>query len=91
MDSSPDLFASGSDDSFIKVCGGGWFEPLPLRADWIILDLCNPPTFISQLWDRRTIDGSGRCRPVGALVGHTEGITHIDTRWEESLRSRIMG
>ena len=50
MDQTPNLFASGSDDSFIK------------------------------LWDRRTVDGRGRCRPVGALVGHTEGITHMDSR-----------
>ena len=31
-----------------------------------------------QVWDRRAL-GSNK-RPVGVLVGHTEGITHIDPK-----------
>ena len=26
------------------------------------------------------MDQSGRCGPVGVLVGHTEGITHVDAK-----------
>ena len=30
-----------------------------------------------QVWDRRALRGN---RPAGVLVGHTEGITHLDSR-----------
>ncbi len=31
-----------------------------------------------QIWDRRALDGDN-C-PAGVLVGHTEGVTHLDAR-----------
>lgn len=40
----------------------------------------------TQVWDRRTMDASGRrSRPAGVFVGHTEGVTHLDSkvRWED--------
>ncbi|PRW59922.1 LEC14B -like isoform X2 isoform A [Chlorella sorokiniana] len=34
-----------------------------------------------KVWDRRTMDASGRrCRPAGVFVGHTEGVTHLDSK-----------
>ena len=37
-----------------------------------------------QAWDRRLMgagDGGGRgCRPAGVFVGHTEGVTHLDSK-----------
>ena len=30
------------------------------------------------MWDRRALDGANR--PAGVLVGHTEGVTHLDAR-----------
>ncbi|GAX82117.1 hypothetical protein CEUSTIGMA_g9545.t1 [Chlamydomonas eustigma] len=33
-----------------------------------------------KIWDRRLIDQKGRCRPVGVLLGHTEGLTHLDAK-----------
>ncbi len=30
-----------------------------------------------QVWDRRALRGN---RPAGVLVGHTEGLTHLDSR-----------
>lgn len=32
------------------------------------------------MWDRRIIDSSCRCKCVGVFVGHTEGLSHIDSR-----------
>ena len=33
------------------------------------------------MWDRRTLDASGRrSRPAGVFVGHTEGVTHLDSK-----------
>eukprot|EP00959_Pyramimonas_sp_CCMP1952_P199283 4168538-Pyramimonas_sp.AAC.1 len=32
-----------------------------------------------QVWDRRIL-GSTSGAPVGVLLGHTEGITHIDSK-----------
>lgn len=48
MDEASQVFASGSDDSFVKI------------------------------WDRRAFSQSGA--PCGVLVGHLEGITHIDAK-----------
>ncbi|PLW40421.1 hypothetical protein PCASD_10399 [Puccinia coronata f. sp. avenae] len=45
--SDPNILASGSDDSFIKV------------------------------WDRRCLNDA---KPVGALIGHTEGITYVSSK-----------
>ncbi|EFN50915.1 hypothetical protein CHLNCDRAFT_37629, partial [Chlorella variabilis] len=37
-------------------------------------------TFV-KVWDRRTLDASGRrSRPAGVFVGHTEGVTHLDSK-----------
>lgn len=37
-------------------------------------------TFV-KVWDRRTMDGSGRrSRPAGVFVGHSEGVTHLDSK-----------
>ncbi|KAL4424371.1 hypothetical protein ABPG75_001672 [Micractinium tetrahymenae] len=34
-----------------------------------------------KVWDRRTMGASGRrCRPAGVFVGHTEGVTNIDSK-----------
>ena len=32
-----------------------------------------------QVWDRRCVS-SARCVPQGVLLGHTEGITHLDSK-----------
>ncbi|KAL4432013.1 hypothetical protein ABPG77_000280 [Micractinium sp. CCAP 211/92] len=41
----------------------------------------SPNIIFSAVWDRRTVGASGRrCRPAGVFVGHTEGITHIDSK-----------
>lgn len=35
----------------------------------------------AQVWDRRTMDGSGRrSRSAGVFVGHSEGVTHLDSK-----------
>ncbi|KAI7844730.1 hypothetical protein COHA_001817, partial [Chlorella ohadii] len=34
-----------------------------------------------KVWDRRTMGASGRrTRPAGVFVGHTEGVTHLDSK-----------
>ncbi|KAG1664335.1 hypothetical protein FOA52_011649 [Chlamydomonas sp. UWO 241] len=33
-----------------------------------------------KVWDRRIVDTRGRCKPVGVFVGHTEGLTHLDSK-----------
>lgn len=34
-----------------------------------------------KVWDRRELDASGRrSRPSGVFVGHTEGVTHLDSK-----------
>uniref|UniRef100_A0A7S0WVH0 Uncharacterized protein n=1 Tax=Chlamydomonas leiostraca TaxID=1034604 RepID=A0A7S0WVH0_9CHLO len=63
LDDTPNLIATGSDDTLIK------------------------------LWDRRTVDASAaparqgerrrpsrNSKPVGVLLGHTEGITHMNAK-----------
>eukprot|EP00798_Chlamydomonas_sp_ICE-L_P015435 gene15435-21521_t len=32
-----------------------------------------------KVWDRRTM-GGGHCSPAGVLIGHSEGITHLDAK-----------
>ena len=32
---------------------------------------------VAQVWDRRALRGT---RPAGVLIGHTEGITHLDPK-----------
>ena len=39
-----------------------------------------------QVWDRRILDSQrGRC--VGVLLGHTEGLTHIDSKVRNLIRA----
>ena len=33
-----------------------------------------------KVWDRRTLASGAEVRPAGVLIGHTEGITHIDSK-----------
>jgi WD repeat-containing protein 23 len=36
---------------------------------------------LCQVWDRRVLKRDGKKgSPVGVLVGHVEGLTHIDSR-----------
>lgn len=37
------------------------------------------PVIAAQVWDRRCMGGR-RSRPAGVLVGHTEGVTHLDAK-----------
>lgn len=73
-----------SGQRMLPGCSGGYkgFQPppppLPVTQPPRPPHPTPPPL---QVWDRRTMGASGRrCRPAGVFVGHTEGITHIDSK-----------
>lgn len=39
-----------------------------------------PPLYILQVWDRRMLRARARTKPVGVFIGHTDGVTHIDSK-----------
>ena len=68
------------------VCGACAQRP-PRSVPWCtdpppLLLTCTPPPPAprAQVWDRRLLDASGRARCSGVFVGHTEGITHLDSK-----------
>ena len=64
-----------------RPCACARLPKLPLAMRVSRLVLAHWPVqrswAVAQVWDRRALRGT---RPAGVLIGHTEGITHLDPK-----------
>ena len=68
---------SGSDDTLCKVSSQSPRRGSGVRITHLSCRVGRVSGLRTQVWDRRSLANN---RPVGVMVGHREGITHISPK-----------